>query len=103
MSNRLSPRRTFVALAVLASAAIALVGARPAPGDLVIPVVKLGPTTILNGVATVSGTLAGTSPSSAELTINGQPVGVNAAGQFATTVNLNGQSALALAVRNPAT
>jgi hypothetical protein len=103
MSTRLSPRRTFLALAVLASAAIALVGARPAPGDLVIPVVKLGPTTVLNGVATVSGTLAGTSPSSAELTINGQPVGVNAAGQFATTVTMGGQSALTLAVRNPAT
>jgi hypothetical protein len=103
MSIPLSPRRTFLALALLASAAVALVGARPAPGDAIAPVVKLGPTTVLNGVATVSGTLAGTSPSSAELTINGQPVGVNAAGQFATTLNLGGQSALALAVRNPAT
>lgn len=103
MSTSLSAKRTLVALAVMASAAVALVGARPAPGDVVSPVVTLGPTTVLNGVATVSGTLAGTAPSSAELTINGQPVGVNAAGQFATTANLKGQSALTLAVRNPAT
>jgi hypothetical protein len=103
MSTSLSARRTFIALALLASTTIALVGARPAPGELVGPVVTLGPTTVLNGVATVSGTLAGTSPSSAQLTINGQPVGVNAAGQFLGIVNLNGQSALTLGVRNPAT
>jgi hypothetical protein len=103
MSTSLSARRTFIALALLASTAFALVGARPAPGELVGPVVTLGPTTVLNGVATVSGTLAGTSPSSAQLTINGQPVAVNAAGQFGAIVNLNGQSALTLGVRNPAT
>jgi hypothetical protein len=103
MSTSLSARRTFIALALLASTAIALVGARPAPGELVAPVVALGPTTVLNGVATVSGTLAGTAPSSAQLTINGQPVGVNAAGQFLAIVNLNGQSALTLGVRNPVT
>jgi hypothetical protein len=103
MSTSLSARRTFIALALLASTTIALVGARPAPGELVGPVVTLGPTTVLNGVGTVSGTLAGTSPSSAQLTINGQPVAVNAAGQFSAIVNLNGQSALTLGVRNPAT
>lgn len=103
MSTSLSARRTFIALALLASTTIALVGARPAPGELVGPIVTLGPTTVLNGVGTVSGTLAGTSPSSAQLTINGQPVAVNAAGQFSAIVNLNGQSALTLGVRNPAT
>jgi hypothetical protein len=103
MSTSLSARRLVVALAVLASAAIALVGARPAPGDVVTPVVTLGPTTILNDLAIVSGTVSATSPSSVVLTINGQPVGLNAAGAFAATVNLGGQSALNLAVRNPAT
>lgn len=103
MSTSLSPRRTLVALAVLAATAIALVGARPAPGDVVTPVVTLGPTTILNDLAIISGTVSATSPSSVQLTINGQPVGLNAAGTFATTVNLNGQSALTMAVRNPAT
>jgi hypothetical protein len=103
MTTSLSARRMFVALAVLASAAVALIGARPAPGDVVTPVVTLGPTTVLNGVAVISGTVSATTPSSAELTINGQPVGVNAAGAFAATVNLGGQSALTMAVRNPAT
>jgi hypothetical protein len=103
MTTNLSTRRMFVALAVLAATAIALVGARPAPGDVVTPVVTLGPTTILNDLAIISGTVSASSPSTVALTINGQPVGLNAAGAFATTVNLNGQSALTMAVRNPAT
>jgi hypothetical protein len=95
-------RRTLVALVILASAFGALAGAGPAPGDVVSPVVRLGPTTVANGVASVSGTVTTPWASSAALTVNGQPLGVNAAGQFAETVNLNGQSALSLAVLNPA-
>jgi len=102
MTTFLPTRRTLVALAALACALAALVGARPAPGDVVTPVVTLGPTTILNGVATVSGTVAAPDPSSAQLTVNGQPLGLNAGGTFAGILNLNGQSALTLAVRNPA-
>jgi hypothetical protein len=95
-------RRTLTALAALACALIALVGAGSAPGDIVAPVVTLGPTTVANGVATVSGTITATDPSSAQLSVNGQPLGLDAAGAFAGTVNLNGQSNLSLAVRNPA-
>src|SRR5439155_2551251 len=103
MRKILPARRTLVALAATASVLAALVGAGAAPGDVVTPVVSLGPTTVANGVATVSGTVTAPAPSNAQLSINGQPVGLNADGTFAGIVNLNGQSTLSLAVRNPAT
>ena len=95
-------RRTLAALAAVACSLIALVGAGSAPGDVVTPVVSLGPTTVANGVAAVSGTLTATDPSSAQLSVNGQPLGLDAAGAFAGIVNLNGQSNLSLTVKNPA-
>jgi hypothetical protein len=95
-------RRTLAAFTAVACSLIALLGAGSAPGDIVTPVVSLGPTTVANGVATVSGTLTATAPSSAQLSVNGQPLGLDAAGTFAGIVNLNGQSNLSLTVRNPA-
>jgi len=103
MTTFLPQRRTLVALAALACVLAALVGARLAPGDIVTPAVTLGPTTVMNGVATVSGTIAAPNQSAATVTVNGQPLEVNAAGAFAGTVNLNGQSVLSLSVRDPAT
>ena len=98
-----SIKRTLASLAALAASIIALIGAPAALGDIVSPVVTLGPMTVTNGLATVSGTVAGSSPSSASLTINGQPLSVGAAGQFAGIVNLAGQSSISIAVQNPAT
>jgi hypothetical protein len=95
-------RRTLVALAALACALAALVGARPAPGDTVTPVVKLGPTTIVNGDAIVSGTIAAPNPTSATLTVNGHPLRIDVGGTFAGTVNLNGQRVLKLVVHTRA-
>ena len=103
MRTASSIKRTPAALAAAACILLALAGAHSAPADVVLPSVTLGPTTVLNGVATVSGTVTSPSPASAELTINGQPLGVNAAGQFTGVASLNGQSALSLAIRNPAT
>jgi hypothetical protein len=39
----------------------------------------------------------------ADLTVNGQPVGVDASGRFNATVSLNGQSSLSLASHDPVT
>ena len=62
------------------------------------PLLQLGPITVADNTATVAGTLASGS-STATLTVNGQPVGLDAAGAFTATVPLNGASTLALALR----
>jgi hypothetical protein len=87
-------------LAVLASLAVALVGPTAAGAESVAPQLELGPTTILDGLAVVSGTVSDQS-SGTHLTINGRPVDVAAGGTFAGIVNLNGQSVLSLALDNP--
>jgi hypothetical protein len=66
------------------------------------PLLQLGPITVANDTATVAGTLASGS-STGTLTVNGQPVGVGAAGAFSATVPLNGASTLALALREGGT
>ena len=86
-------------IAVLAFAAGLLTLTASAQADVLKPLVVLGPTTVLNGTAVVSGTI-GLPGSSAELTINGQPVAVDVAGSFAATINLGGASRLILAIRN---
>jgi hypothetical protein len=103
MSRTSLNRRRLAGLATLASAIAVLVGASSAPGDIVAPVVTLGPTTVANGLATVSGTVGVTDPSAVSLSVNGQPLQLTAAGSFAGTVNLGGQSNLSLAVTNPGT
>ena len=57
------------------------------------PVLNLGPITVADGTATVAGTVD-TGAGQNQLTINGQPVGVDGAGTFSSLVNLNGASAL---------
>jgi hypothetical protein len=99
----LSNRRALAALTAAVSIVLALAGARGAPADTVAPAITLGPTTILNGVATVSGSVDAPSSSGATLEVNGQPLDLTAGGQFTGIVNLNGQSVLSLSVKNPAT
>jgi hypothetical protein len=88
--------------AFLLSFAVLAVMASSARGDVIKPLVVLGPTSVANGTAVVSGTV-GLPSSTAELTINGHPVALQAGGHFAATVNLAGQSHLSLAIRNPLT
>jgi hypothetical protein len=101
MTHRFS-RQRLAGLAALASISVALAAPGNAAASGVGPKLKLGPTTILNGLAVVSGTV--TEPSSRlKLTVNGQPFGLTAAGSFTGVVNLNGESVLSLSLRNPAT
>jgi hypothetical protein len=106
LSTALNPHSRSAVLAGLLAAAVAaltvLALTPSAPAEIVKPLVTLGPTTILNGVATVSGTL-GPESSGAELTVNGQRLAVDAVGRFAGAVNLNGQSALTFSLKNPTT
>lgn len=66
------------------------------------PLLQLGPITVASGTATVAGTLASDS-SNSTLTINGQPVGLDASGAFAANVPLNGASTLSLALQQGGT
>src|SRR5205823_6447835 len=58
-----------------------------------------GPVTVVNGTAIVSGTVAG-SGAVGQLTVNGQPVSLDAAGNFTGVVSLDGDGALDFALGN---
>jgi hypothetical protein len=87
------------ALAALA-AGLVLFLAPPAKPDAA-PLVSLGPVSIANGTATLSGTLTGAPAANYQLHVNGQPLGLNPDGTFSGTVDLAGQSQLTVTARNP--
>lgn len=101
-----TPARQISIIGVLAafifSAGMLALVAPSAPAEVFGPVVKLGPTTVANGTATVSGTVGATN-SGAELSVNGQKLLVDSGGRFAGVVNLGGQSNLVISVKNPVT
>ena len=72
-----------------------------APGEVLAPAVTLGPMTVANGTATVAGSL-GSPSSGVQLSLNGQPLQVDGAGNFAGAVNLAGQSSLTFRLANSA-
>ena len=82
--------------------ALWLLLAPAASGELLKTPITLGPTTVLNGIATVTGKVNGTAPASATVSINGAPVGVAANGSFAAVVDVAGRSSLELQVTDPA-
>jgi hypothetical protein len=93
-------RRLSALFASVACFALAL--AVTTRADTTGPVVDVGPVTLANGIATLSGHVADQGIASS-LTINGQPVAVDSSGQFSTSVNVNGQSSLSFTTRDPAT
>jgi hypothetical protein len=95
----LSSRRVLAGLSALASVVVALAGPSAASAEDVTPQVNLGPTTVLNGVAVVRGTVRYPSPG-VQLTINRAPVSVAAGGSFVSIVNLDGQRVLSLSLTN---
>jgi hypothetical protein len=99
MSLNLPRRARASALVGALTVAFALVpGARPAALPQLL---NLGPVTVLNGTAVVAGTVGGAG-AGGQLLVNGQPLGLDAAGTFAGTVNLDGASSLDLSVTNSA-
>ncbi len=89
-------------LALVAAILVALSLAASSGADLVKPSVSLGPVTVLNGTATLAGSVkspaAGTT-----ISVNGSPLSIDAGGQFAGVVNLAGQTKRDITVRNPVT
>jgi hypothetical protein len=94
-------RATGVSSIVALASALLLLLAPPAKPDATSPVVSLGPVSVANGTATLSGSLTGAPAASYQLHVNGQPLGVNADGTFAGTVDLAGQSLITVTARNP--
>jgi hypothetical protein len=102
MNRMRSLRKKRALVALLAAVSVALAAPGNASADSVAPQVRLGPTTILNGLAVLSGSV--NSPTAGvALSVNGQPLQLSAAGHFAGVANLNGQSVLTLSSRNVAT
>jgi hypothetical protein len=94
-------RATGVSSIVALASALLLLLAPPAKPDAAGPIVSLGPVSVANGTATLSGSLTGAPAASYQLHVNGQPLALNADGTFAGTVNLAGQSVITLTARNP--
>ena len=82
-------------LVVLVSAlALAIVpGASPAAK----PLLQLGPITVANGIATISGTVSSRSARTT-LRVNGRPLALDAAGAFNAVVALDRATAIAIAI-----
>jgi hypothetical protein len=65
------------------------------------PLVQLGPITVADGTAVLAGTV-GSQAAGTTLTVNGQPLAVDATGAFAGAVDLNGAGSISLALSSPA-
>jgi hypothetical protein len=85
-----------VQLFVIAVAAIALV-VTPRATPASTAGLDLGPITVANGTAYLAGAVDARA-AGGTLTVNGQPLGVDAAGNFAGSVSLNGASAISIAL-----
>jgi hypothetical protein len=82
-------------LALLVSAIFVGIGA-PVAGAA--PIITLGPVSVVNGLVRVSGTVGGTSFANAQVTVNGRLLGLSSSGAFSGVVDLNGASAVTIAV-----
>jgi hypothetical protein len=65
------------------------------------PLVQLGPITVANGTAVLTGTVSSQAAGST-LTVNGQPLAIDANGAFAGAVDLNGAGSISLGLSSPA-
>jgi hypothetical protein len=93
-------RAAWVGAIVALASGLVLLLAPPAKPEAA-PLVSLGPVSIANGIATLSGSVTGTPAAGYQLHVNGQPLGLNADGTFNGTVDLAGQSLLTVTARNP--
>lgn len=90
-----------LALAAISVIAVTLAaGARTADAPRLLTV---NPITIANGTATLSGNVGGMPTAGLHVTVNGQPVALDAAGAFSGSFNLDGASALQLSLASAAT
>jgi hypothetical protein len=96
------PRRGVWACSAAALAAGLVLVLAPAAKPGAAPLISLGPVSVADGTATLSGALTGAPAGNFQLHVNGQPLGLNADGSFGGTVDLAGQTQLTVTARNPA-
>ena len=94
-----NPVRKAQLVAVFGALAIALALVPGARSGSIPQLLNLGPITVLNGTAIVSGTVGGAGAGS-QLTVNGHPLSLDAAGNFAGVVGLDGASTVDLSIGN---
>jgi hypothetical protein len=93
---RRTARPLYAAAGIVAALALAA-GAHPATAP---PVLKLDQLSVANGAVSLSGTVG--APAGASLSVNGRPLALDGSGHFSGLVDLNGASAVDVAVANPA-
>jgi hypothetical protein len=96
-------RRRIVGAFAAAVAVLCLVVAATAPAETTAPVLTLGPVSVTNGTATIAGNVGGSPDGSVVAAVNGQPLNVDANGNFSATLDLAGRTSLDFTLRNPAT
>lgn len=100
-SRTLPPRPLAHLVGLTLVVALWLVLPSTAAAELLKSPITLGPTTVLNGTATVSGRVNETAPAGATVSSNGAPVSVKADGTFVAVVDVAGRSSLGLQVTDP--
>lgn len=104
MSTTAPHRRRMIAVAFAAvAAAVSLMLAGTAPAGTAAPILTLGPVNVANGTATIAGSVGGSPDGSVVAAINGQPLNIDANGNFSATIDLGGRSSLDFTLRNPST
>ncbi|MGB2876162.1 MAG: hypothetical protein WBB76_11905 [Gaiellaceae bacterium] len=95
MSQSTAPKRISLVRLCTTLAAFLALALAPSAATASTPLLNLGPIAVANGTAALAGTV-GSDGAGMSLTVNGQPLAVNAAGQFDGLVSLNGASAINL-------
>jgi hypothetical protein len=96
-------RRRVVAAFAAALSVLCLVVAGTAPADTTAPALTLGPVSVANGTATIAGNVGSNPDGSVVAAVNGQPLNVDANGNFSASFDLAGRSSLDFTLKNPAT
>lgn len=95
-TDRVHALRTFLLALSAAALTLALVLASGARGAVPRSGITLGPVSVGDGTAVVTGSVGGEPDAAAALDVNGQPVRVDASGHFAAEVDLDGASVVVL-------
>lgn len=95
----MKPFKTPIHLCIILTSALALAAA-PSASPAPRPLLQLQPIVVAGGAASISGSV-GASAARTTVTVNGQPLGVNASGLFNGVVQLGGASSITIGLTEP--